>query len=298
MCRTGREGQGVSARRCECSPQQRALYDVKRLMGRYARRIAEASSNGAASNAVERSWSLFMKHFERMREVTGQPTPPVPDAEFSRYDEFVRPNCDWMDDELLDAAYEDTYGDPLAQEAIIAEMDARDREKAAARARAEAETRAAEQARLAAIAAWEAEEARLDAERVIDPWEKAAQQQADADDPILNPARRRSTTAEQECRRAYEEYNEVSYLEAEAACNGRLLNRQGQAKGVSARSLFEGSHSRANAYASDELKAYWNLTRPRLSYSAFRGQAFGWASDRAARDRGRINDFMDVANVS
>lgn len=285
MCRSGRESAGTRQRRCVCSPSTRALYDTKRLVNRYARRLAAYDNADDTWN----TWPLFLKHFERLQERTGLRLPPVPDIGFSRVEEFR--DCSWMSDDMLEAAISETWNDPLAQIPLSDECARRDAELH------EAERRA-EERRMGELEAWLTEEARREERRAKDVWEIAADQQIDADDPVLNPAARTPRNAEAECRRSYDEYNECAYLQAEEACNGRLLNERGLAKGISARSLFEGPIHRAEAYASEELQAWWNTGHfPRLSYSAFRGQAFGWASDREARDRARTQEFMNVANV-
>lgn len=67
---------------------------------------------------------------------------------------------------------------------------------------------------------------------------------------------------------------------AELACNGNLLNDRGRAAGVSYRSLFAGpgSHMRARAYASEELREFWSHT-PRMTFASFEGQVYEWAED-------------------
>ncbi len=74
-----------------------------------------------------------------------------------------------------------------------------------------------------------------------------------------------------ECREAYAEHLEAQHTAAEQACRGVLLSRVGRAAGIAPESLFLGPLSRAEAYASDELREWWR-THPRLTYAAFERQ--------------------------
>jgi hypothetical protein len=100
-----------------------------------------------------------------------------------------------------------------------------------------------------------------------------------------------------------DEYNQLSYeqyMDAEEATNGYLLNKKGQAKGVSPEALFSGDVRQALAYASEELLAYWE-THPRMSFQQYAYQQTGKqlyadaarrhaeANSRISRDRIRAN---------
>jgi hypothetical protein len=87
---------------------------------------------------------------------------------------------------------------------------------------------------------------------------------------IVNEIERRDRAAErkerrQEARRARfaadsmerEAIREYSYVSAEAATRGHMLNRRGEALGVDPRSLFTGPAARARKYASPELLEHW-----------------------------------------
>lgn len=74
-----------------------------------------------------------------------------------------------------------------------------------------------------------------------------------------------------ECRDEYSRYLEAAYAEADAATRGNLLNRRGRAAGIASASLFLGPRRRAEAYASDELREWWQ-THPRLTYADFERQ--------------------------
>lgn len=95
---------------------------------------------------------------------------------------------------------------------------------------------------------------------------------------IIAEAVRREDSAERKERakdrrqRKTQEYSDLTYREWMLAENriqgGVLLNRKGIAAGVSDRSLFSGSEARANRYASDELKEYWQA-HPRITWQQF-----------------------------
>jgi Phage minor capsid protein 2 len=61
---------------------------------------------------------------------------------------------------------------------------------------------------------------------------------------------------------------------AEDATNGYLVNRAGQAAGISPDELFTGPAARAYRYASDELKAFWR-EHPRVTQAEFVARATG-----------------------
>jgi len=54
------------------------------------------------------------------------------------------------------------------------------------------------------------------------------------------------------------------YDKALEACSGVLVNKEGRALHVDGFTLFTGTQRRADKYASEELKEYWE-THPRLS---------------------------------
>jgi hypothetical protein len=65
------------------------------------------------------------------------------------------------------------------------------------------------------------------------------------------------------------DFAHAQYLAADAACNGYLLNRDGLAAGIDPWSLWSGSARRAERYASDELRNFWDAN-PRLTVTQFR----------------------------
>ncbi|MBQ9918036.1 MAG: hypothetical protein IJO71_12665 [Microbacterium sp.] len=81
-----------------------------------------------------------------------------------------------------------------------------------------------------------------------------------------------------EARDAYDEVLIAAYVRAEEATNGRLLNDRGVRANIDAITLFMGPELRARAYASEELRDWWEQ-HPRLTFEDFERQ---WA---AARER-------------
>jgi hypothetical protein len=64
---------------------------------------------------------------------------------------------------------------------------------------------------------------------------------------------------------------ERTWLAAEAATRGNMLNRRGREAGIDERSLFRGPEKRARKYASEELLNYWE-DHPRPTEAYFRGE--------------------------
>ena len=119
---------------------------------------------------------------------------------------------------------------------------------------------------------------------------------------IVNELERRDRAAErkeqrQEARRSRfaadrmerEAIREYSYVSAEAATRGHMLNRRGEALGVDPRSLFTGPSSRARKYASEELLEHWQ-SNPRPTEAMFAGRdarVYEDYTDRRPRPRRR-----------
>lgn len=114
---------------------------------------------------------------------------------------------------------------------------------------------------------------------------------------VTNPARRasRNITQHERVREEYEHYTAAQYFQAESEL-GFLLNKEGQAKGIDAYSLFSGPVSRVKKYGSEELQS-WFQRNGRQTLSAFRYHATGWYSDHKAAQRSKIESFDDVALV-
>ena len=71
-----------------------------------------------------------------------------------------------------------------------------------------------------------------------------------------------------EVRREYQLVLEAHYRVADQATGGNLLTRDARARGVSSWSLFMGQESRAQKWASEELKYHWQ-SHPRVTFAAY-----------------------------
>ena len=78
-----------------------------------------------------------------------------------------------------------------------------------------------------------------------------------------------------ECRAAYDDVLAAHYERAAAACNDRLVNAEGRARGIDPVSLFMGPAVRAYRWASEELIEHWERY-PRLTFADFERQ---WERD-------------------
>lgn len=72
-------------------------------------------------------------------------------------------------------------------------------------------------------------------------------------------------------RAEYDLYLEAAYDAALEGCSGVLLNERGRRAGIDARSLFMGQRARAYAYASEELRDWWDA-HPRVTFQDFEAQ--------------------------
>jgi len=97
---------------------------------------------------------------------------------------------------------------------------------------------------------------------------------------LVNLDRRPGETLEATSKRLYAEWVYLRWMQAETDTNGYLLNKRGRARGVNALTLFSGPAHVARAYASDELKAWWELNG-RRTYTEFRADLLGRAKDIA-----------------
>lgn len=79
-----------------------------------------------------------------------------------------------------------------------------------------------------------------------------------------------------EAREAYDEALVAAYVAAEEGTNGKLLNERGRRAGVDAITLFMGPEIPAHAYASEELRDWWQR-HPRVTFEDFERQ---WAATR------------------
>lgn len=93
--------------------------------------------------------------------------------------------------------------------------------------------------------------------------------------------RRAGETLQQAVRRSYDEWLHMSYLQAEKATRGSMLNRAGKKAGVDPLTLFTGPVSRARRYASEDLMRWWRQNQ-RMNLTQFRAQVLRRERDVAA----------------
>ena len=79
-------------------------------------------------------------------------------------------------------------------------------------------------------------------------------------------------SARDRLREDYQLYVEAAYLAAERETRGHLLNRRGVDRGVHPRELFSGNRSRAYAYASEELRNWWEQ-HGRVTFTEYQRQS-------------------------
>ncbi|MEV4078961.1 phage minor capsid protein, partial [Nonomuraea fuscirosea] len=103
---------------------------------------------------------------------------------------------------------------------------------------------------------------------------------------VAEQMRRPGETLDQVARRMYDEWIELQFLGAERYTRGVLTNAAGRAAGIDGRTLLSGPQSRADRYASEELRMWWEQ-HPRMTLVEFRAQLLGRASDRRAAQRAR-----------
>lgn len=87
---------------------------------------------------------------------------------------------------------------------------------------------------------------------------------------------RDSIAAYSEMRADFELSRHASFERAHRELRGELLNSRGRDQKIDPYSLFMGSHARAAAYASEELKAWWEVNG-RPTVKSFEAQ---WVAGR------------------
>jgi len=71
-----------------------------------------------------------------------------------------------------------------------------------------------------------------------------------------------------EVREEYQLVLEAHYRAADDATGGNLLTRDARKRGITSWSLFMGQESRAQKWASEELKYHWQ-SHPRVTFAAY-----------------------------
>lgn len=69
-------------------------------------------------------------------------------------------------------------------------------------------------------------------------------------------------------REDYELLKESAYQRADQATGGNLLNAEAKRRGIDSWSLFQGPQSRADRWASEELRDHWR-THPRVTFAQY-----------------------------
>lgn len=266
MCRARHE-RPPHGRRCPAhsDPERRALAAIRQRIGRYDRAARQAGEAQDWDRQLHYCDLLDRDVAELARRTPPPPAAPVPPT---RAAEFTpEASAHLSDDELLDRMAELDPRDVTAQEQIVETLEARERQREIDQAVRDAAAAEEQRRRDEYNRQWAAD---------------AVDQEADAS-PLTNPAARpsRKLTPEQVCRETYDSYVFQAYLDAETACRGNLLSREGLRKGIDPESLFSGPASRASLYASEELRDWW-ATNGRVTYSEWKYQWFGRESDRKA----------------
>lgn len=251
------------------------LANIRQRLGRYERaaRVANERQDWAR---LDRYAALLDRDVAAYEKATAAPANVPPQRPATRAAQFTpAATAEWSDDDLV-AEFGRVHDDPEAQEQILATLDWR----------AEMERQ-----RDADIAEMLAEKERERAERYAAAWTRADEDTSPLTNPTRRPARR--LTPEQMCREEYDAHLESSFLAAENDCRGVLLNREGQAQGIDAISLFSGPASRVQKYASEELKT-WYGRNGRVTYTEWKYMWHGRESDRKAARTARLQSLGEA----
>ncbi len=257
MCRSGMESAGTTRRRCRCSESQRIKHNASVMMSRSARTATEAARTGN-SPGLERSRATFCRHMEVWKQAAGMAIevfPEVPPV-ISRISEYAPTALDTMPYEQLEHRSAEALeaDDVPAAMVLCAELDRRD-------AMDPDHIEYEEHRRWKNLTTAQRREIR----RYIDPH-----------DPRTHPMARQGLMTVREREKAldadYQTWLQGEILRAEEYTCGNLVNPHGRTKqlhGLTNESLWS-NHIMAQAYASDELREYWDSISPRLSREAFR----------------------------
>jgi hypothetical protein len=95
-------------------------------------------------------------------------------------------------------------------------------------------------------------------------------------------------------RAAWESGAYAQYLQADAELRGNLVNRRGMAAGIDDWSLWSGTEARALAYATEELRLWWqDPAHPRITVTDYRRQVSD--GHRIQRDETAAEELWDEA---
>ncbi|MCF6467395.1 hypothetical protein FAF44_03060 [Nonomuraea sp. MG754425] len=257
--RTDRQQQATLPRDLDRLPDE----DLAALLGRWA--DDEAAVTRITSVLEQRDTDRDRQRDQRVQEAVAD----LP-AEFANA----------SDDQVLDLVrrFSDA-GDPVALEKLLAELDSREQNP---------------------TWSWRADDTSEDRavtdliDDGVDPMDAYGQvygvdpEQMRRQDSRAHAEsqRRPGETLNQVVRRLYDEWLELQGIAAERYTRGNLINRAGRAAGVDGRTLLSGPQARADRYASDELRVWWEQ-HPRMTLVEFRAQMLGRASDRKAAQRAK-----------
>lgn len=90
---------------------------------------------------------------------------------------------------------------------------------------------------------------------------------------MTSPLFREAIERQAELREEYELLFWAQFDAAEAATNGAMLNRRGQAAGIDPLQLFRSNQATRDAYASEELREHW-YRHPHVTFAAYEQQRF------------------------
>lgn len=102
----------------------------------------------------------------------------------------------------------------------------------------------------------------------------------------------RAKTARTAAKDAHATWLEGQFVSAENTTRGNMVNKRGRAAGIDGRNLFTANAATRSAYASDELKSYWDKN-PVMSAGEFAAYQRGstGAAVRHARSRSQRRTF-------
>ena len=115
----------------------------------------------------------------------------------------------------------------------------------------------------------------------LDPAELARQER------LSMLSRLPGESIDQAVRRAYDEWVNLQYVDAENACRGHVITTDGENLGIDPRELFSGPIARARKYASEELQRWW-VDNPRKNLTQFKADLLGREQDIKAAERTRL----------
>lgn len=104
----------------------------------------------------------------------------------------------------------------------------------------------------------------------------------------------RQRTGRRNRQAAYRDWLESEWIKAEEATRGHMVNKRGRAKGIDGRALWTANQQTRNAYASEELKGYWD-SHPVLTAAEF--QAYERRDEAAVNQHNRVRRHRQLYGV-